>query len=408
MKFIRINLVFAIALSTGVQAAELPGEVPTTIPLQRFTVAKGGDILRVPVRINGKDRQFIVDTGSALSAFDPSLLHGKRRGMVHIETPGGVVDEDLYDAPPASVGHLPFRTGRPVWALDMKQIREAAGCPVDGFLGLDFLGKYVLRIDFDKGELLFLEAVPTNAGEEIPFTLEANGTPSVLVNFKDGDKVPFVIDTGWAGLGSGTLEILKARTLTRKGELRWLASAGGCVTAAGESTDHVYQGERIGLGGFSVAGPVFTEALLMSNLGLGFWSRFMVTIDFPKRRLFLRRGDNYDRPDHWFWNASGLILLMKGETVVIETVDARSSGEKAGIRAGDVLLELDGLRIREASLFALSISSVQGGATERHCAARRSGAPLHDHSGQVVYVRRVALHEWVQSDGPRVTNAFFS
>ena len=45
----------------------------------------------------------------------------------------------------------------------------------------------------------------------------------------------------------------------------------------------------------------------MANvLGLGFWSRFTVTLDFPARKAYLANATRYGWPD--LWNASGLRL----------------------------------------------------------------------------------------------------
>lgn len=371
IKSIRLLFFLTITLSADVGADEPPVKIPATLVLQRFKVAKGGDILLIPIRVEGKDRMFVVDTGFACTAFDSPLLHGKPRGEYRVRTPQGVSEKPLYDAPEASVGHLPFRTrtgtSASVLAIDMKPLREAFGYPIEGILGLDFLGKYVLHINFDAGELLFLEAAPVNAGEEIPLTLDEGKTAIVSVGLKEGDKVPFIIDTGGQTIGAaGYVEILKARDLARKGELRWVDSARS-GTAGGEFTSQVYRGERITLGGFSVNEPLLIEAPQTSILGLGFWSRFIVTIDFPKGKLFLRKGACYDRPEHW--NYSGLNLWPEGNTVVINSVDEGSPAEKAGIRDGDMLLELDGLFARQASMFELRSALCKEGPID--CRVRR-------------------------------------
>jgi hypothetical protein len=37
--------------------------------------------------------------------------------------------------------------------------------------------------------------------------------------------------------------------------------------------------------------------LALSSLDLGFWSRFVVTFDFPKNKLYVRKGKQYSRPE---------------------------------------------------------------------------------------------------------------
>jgi hypothetical protein len=62
-----INAALLIAADTtpgGDWAGEPRPEIPPELVLERFNVAKGGDCLLVPVRIGGKDRQFVVDTNT--------------------------------------------------------------------------------------------------------------------------------------------------------------------------------------------------------------------------------------------------------------------------------------------------------------------------------------------------------
>ena len=90
---------------------------------------------------------------------------------------------------------------------------------------------------------------------------------------------------------------------------------------------------------------------MLSVLGLGFWLRFTVTFDFPGRRAYLCKGARYGRPD--LWNASGLRLKLETGGVTIDAVESESPGARAGVLAGDVLLELGGLRAEKATLFEL-------------------------------------------------------
>ncbi len=78
-----------------------------------------------------------------------------------------------------------------------------------------------------------------------------------------------------------------------------------------------------------------------SRLGLGWFSRFRVTFDFPCRRLYLAKSNGFDRPDEA--DMSGLHLLYVDGQVLVHSVDKSSPGANAGVRPGDVIQEVNGL-----------------------------------------------------------------
>ena len=123
-------------------------------------MSRDGDALLVPVRLNGKDRWFMIDTGAYSTALvDVSVPLGKSRESVSFRTAGGMTKAGVYDMPDATVGGLPLGVVT-VLGADLKSIREVFGLPVEGLIGMDFLSRHIVHIDFDRGKLLLLKAVP--------------------------------------------------------------------------------------------------------------------------------------------------------------------------------------------------------------------------------------------------------
>jgi len=360
------SLFITLASVAGARAAEPREGVPFDLVLQRFAVAKGGDVLLIPVRFSGKDRLFMVDTGFSRTVFDSSLPLGEPRGVSMGMSPQGLFEMKIFDPPVASVGHLPLRVSDEVGSFDLKEFRQLTGHPIEGILGMDFLGRYVVHIDFDQGELSLLKSAPQGARTPVRFAWQAGEAPTILAEFAGGQKVRFIVDTGAVTYNSGIMEILKMRGLARKGVFHEIGATKQ-MTVLGKSSARLYRAERMGLGGFEVKGPVFSEVLQTSNLGLGFWSRFTVTFDFPKRTVYMSRGKSFDRPE--FFNASGLHLVKKDCGVEVNPVDPGSPGAKAGVQAGDLLLEVEGVRAGEASLFALRAALCKEGRLD--CVLRR-------------------------------------
>jgi hypothetical protein len=342
--------------SGGADAAEPRADIAPDLVLQRFAVKNDGDYLLVPVKIRGKDRLFLMDTGSTVTVVDRSLPLGFPRGVATLIA---------YDPPDASIGGVPLGVDVVV-GMDLNRIREVSGHRIEGVLGMDFLGRHVVHIDFDRGELLLLRSAPGDAAQVLPLVHEPGEIPEIEAWLTAEKKVRFLIDTGNGGGGSGCLEVLDARSQARSGEFREVGST-FVETASGTITARQFLGKRIILGGYRVEGPVFRETPGSASLGLGFWSRFVVTFDFPGRKVHLRKGRRYERPD--WWDRSGLHLIRRGEGVVVEGVDRGSPGEAAGIRTGDALLGLDGSRAEDTSL--LQLRAALSGDGPRTCVVRR-------------------------------------
>jgi hypothetical protein len=171
------SLVVAVAGVCGGEGAE---ERPSPgVVLERFQVNKAGDILLVPVRVGDQERLFMVDTGSSVTVFDDSLLSGQPQRSGTVETSDGKAGVRPFTPPPASVGRLPFRDIQSVVGTDLRWVRECSGHPVYGILGMDFLGRYVIRINFDRGELFILSEASQNSGERISMSRGMDGIPRV-------------------------------------------------------------------------------------------------------------------------------------------------------------------------------------------------------------------------------------
>lgn len=355
-----------LTLPTLAPAADPPLTIPESLVRERFSVARGGDFLLVPVAIGGRDCTFLVDTGFTLTTLEASLLPGRPRERLIARGPDGDGSIDLFDPPEARVGGSNLRQLPVVGRLDLTAIREASGYPIDGILGMDFLGRHVVHIDFDRGELVLLRAVPGGAGEAVPLEPDDEMRPTVLARHAGFGPTRFAVDTGCNGLMCGSVTADLGRDLVRAGGFR-AVSACPSVTVTGVSRGRILQGKELMLGGFAVRGPAFRECVQDNLLGLGFWSRFVVTFDFPGGAAYLRKGKNHDRPERW--PAAGLRYVRRNGAVVVETVDADGPAAAAGFRKGDVLVLVGGLNANESSFFELS--GAMHAAERVECVVRR-------------------------------------
>jgi PDZ domain/Aspartyl protease len=337
-------------------AAILSGQAPTKAPvepvvLERFKIAKGGDLILVPVTLAGRQRMFVLDTGSSQTIVDRALLHGNPISKVGFDAADKEIVGSAFPAPSASVGSLGFKGIDVVLGMDMAPLREASGLPIEGILGMDFLSGHVIRIDFDNGELLFLTAAERDCATAIPLTddKDAEGCQCIRGSVGDLPGITFRIDSGCVTASCGSLDTTTYDVLKNGDGLKVIGQGGG----RGLAGDFSFECGQTGV--FQVRGLRVEQPLWASGnqsiLGLGFLSRFRVTFDFPKKVMYLRPGANSDKPD--LWDKSGVGVLAKNGKPVVGWVCADSPGEKAGVKPGDVLLRVGGVQAGTGSLFEL-------------------------------------------------------
>jgi len=307
--------------------------------LAEFKIAKTGDPILLPVTFKDKELLFVLDTGSSHTAFDTSLRNelGEVKKIEKALTHGAPITAELFDAPKAFLGPLNLQDSGQVSCLDLKMLSLIDGRKISGIIGVNFLRGYVIQIDFDKGTLSFLqpkEEQHPNWGIELAIWYNSLGLPFIKSSISKNINVDFMIDTAsnsTGGLGSDIFkQILSEKGLTTSKTL--IATASGVIQKREVRID------SISVGSFEYQKLIFSEAN-WSYLGLLFLSRHIVTLDFPNKRMYLRKGKELKKGDET--DMSGLHLLRISNQIVVCSVDEGSPAQKAGIRSEDIILKVD-------------------------------------------------------------------
>jgi hypothetical protein len=344
--FARTLFLFLLALPFPVktQAGE-PKKGGDTPVLKKFSVAKNGDALLLPVLLNDKKYFFIVDTGSNVSVFDTSFPLGDPVETKLASTPDGVTEIKMFNPPAATVGGLPMPNKQPVVKFDLSKIREMSGQAIHGIIGMDFLKDHIVQIDFENGEFVFLKTLPTQAGS--PFTLHYHGgLPHLSVQVHGLQQSVFALDSGNLGFGTGDLNTEMFDLLVSKKELDIVGKT-LFLTASGTKLNRIGRSAKLSLGKFALVNPMFGEGA-DNSLGLTFLSRFTVTFDFPDNKIYLRTGKLFDQPD--VWDLSGLNLIRKKGKTMVYSVDKDSPAALAGIKGGEQILRVGNRKMEDLTL----------------------------------------------------------
>jgi membrane-associated protease RseP (regulator of RpoE activity) len=107
---------------------------------------------------------------------------------------------------------------------------------------------------------------------------------------------------------------------------------------------------KVALAGYRHADLVFS-ASQRNILGVTYWLRYVTTFDFPAGAVYLKPASGFDRPDTQ--DISGLTLVRVAHRTIVEAVEEGSPAARAGIRAQDVVLKVNGETAEGLSLTSL-------------------------------------------------------
>ena len=294
----------------------------------------------LPVTFDNRRLLFLLDTGCTSTVFDVSLRDrlGAPKKFVRAETAGNPVITQLFEAPEARLGPFSLRNSGPAAVADLKMPGLILGKEISGIVGINFLKDLILQIDFDSGRLALLPpstAPEAEWGRPLPMTFDRHGMPRITATVLESIPVEFVIDTGLNGTGVIKVEIFDKILAELKLKTVPILAA----TAGGSATGREARIPSLKVGPFEYRDLIIGDGP-MNHLGLGLLARHRVTFDFPNNTAYLKKSKGFNRIDES--DMSGVHLLrIEGRTVVY-SLDAGSPAQKAGLKAGDVILEFNG------------------------------------------------------------------
>ena len=337
----------------------------------------------LPVRINGGERRwFVLDSGCPVTALDLGVARELKLPVTG-ERPIAGAGEGRTTVGTTQVDSLALAGlelfPRAVWALGVNEpVSPYEGRRIDGLLGVDFLERLVLRIDYPNRTLDIIEPErfePTGQGVVVPLTkvgghytlrgtLDVKGGPSVEGRFilDVGVRLPLLLSTPFvnrhgliAALGAG-----KAQTV------------GGGL--GGETRAHLGRLKSLTIGGLTIDAPYVAlsqeqRSFLAGEetqglLGAEVFRRYGLTLDLRGQRAIFTETPVTRTP--YESDMSGMFLIARGDDFhrleVLSTVAGGPAAE-AGIRRGDVIVAIDGKPAAQWTLEAVRATFREAEAT---------------------------------------------
>ena len=373
-------LLFTILFSTPAYLQE-PNSPPDTNVLAQFKIEKNTQNILLPVKFQGQEYLFDLDTGASHTLFDISLKDklGKPKRTVKVEAEAGRFDAQFFDAPGAFLGPLNLKDCRTVAAVDISAISSALGTKRHGIIGMNFLKKHVLQIDSDRGIISFLKPKRRGIfsslwpkkndhpewGEQVSMKYEFfSGIPHIKTKI-DGTTVDFMIDTGYRAFvdlpnltASDTFGELESKIFKKVSSvLQSEDKQSSQITPHGKAPSDFTKKTIIGrfyVGPLEYKDVTFDEAK-ESKLGMSFFSRHLVTFDFPNKRMYLKKGSYFDRqtPGYISLKDFGFVLRRKRDDIFVSSVDPNSPAYAKGMKQNDIILKVDDTNVASYSLTEL-------------------------------------------------------
>ena len=262
--------------------------LPADVPFNKN--AGRGNWLYVTVRLeSGEQLPFLLDTGAPMTWFDKSQEHklGECLGTLTAWNFGAKQEAGLYAAPKLYLGSTPLMmTGTNIGVIDRQQLSANASRLSAGVLGMDCLEHYCIQLDFAAHRMRFLDGERANKkgwGKPFPLTDRGDGCLLAGENLAGAKGAGSLIDTGCDNDGWLIPDLFQ----------QWTNHANPPAAGEARSPKGVLGGVAypdVALNRLEPKSMISDETNIQYNgIGLRFLARHLVTLDFPKRTLYLKR-----------------------------------------------------------------------------------------------------------------------
>lgn len=260
----------------------------------------------IPVRIQGKDYNFWLDTGSSMTMLASDVardLHIVPLGpdTLEIVTSTGRVAANPSLIPQLQIGQVTVRNA-PTMIVEEgmmqmrepKQIDRSSQVKIDGIIGFDIIRQLDLEVDYGEGELRLRN--PATSRRNSDRNMFWVGLPVVEITAGDGTPLHFGLDTG-AQLTFVTETLLdKLQLQAARVESRRVGGLGGEISLRAPvlpDLNVLVRGFPIIFKGAVVRAPVYQVlASLDGVLGGDVWNAGVVRIDMTNGIFLVRRRQN--------------------------------------------------------------------------------------------------------------------
>lgn len=364
------------------------GSAPSNSFIVPLSIEDGSVV--VDVTINGSEPlPMLLDTGSSLNAIAPKVAAALRLNIESDLVAHGTTENAMQVASThVGVIHLadvqirdqPFL----ILALPSSISDRGTRPPLVGILGSTLLTNFVAQLDYHKRRLVL--TTPANfhyvgAGICVPLVL-TDGVPSVLAkaNRIEGQ---FAIDTGSNG------GLMLKRTFIERNGLQKQYAAG--LTIKNLGVDDLFETIMTRIERFEIANSTIVRPLVQfpvqlkeglpvagvsGSVGSKILQQFVITFDYSRHELWFKRSSLFG--GKYIGNTTGFqaLKIASSSNFRVVNVIANTPAAAAGVKLGDLIVDIDGVAAAAVSPTDLSALMARPDGTAVHLGVLRDTAYL--------------------------------
>ncbi|MEO9485360.1 MAG: aspartyl protease family protein [Ekhidna sp.] len=355
MKRLSAISLLALCISTSVHS-QLGFSIPADSGKVEIPFERSNNLIIIPVTINKKvTLKFILDSSVEYSILSQKSI-GDELGLnylrkIRLGSTNGVTNFG-YSANGAqlSLGAASTGTNHSMVVLetDFMNLSNAARTPVDGVIGYDLFGAFVVEIDYSDDMIILhprSSFEPPRGYDEVPLDVVARKAylpADIVFENWDEETKKFQIKTGATHTvlfnSDSNLFHLPARKLEIPLGMGPSGPVEGYVGRVREL--------RIGDDEFENVIASFTKSEVgksneTGSIGMGILSRFDMFLDYQGSRIYIKR--NREFTNSFEYDLSGMRVDAESEnTFRVTHIVSDSPAAKAGVQVGDRVVSVQG------------------------------------------------------------------
>lgn len=348
MRHTKVGLSLALIGALALFAFGAEAQTPSTAVAAPFEIHSGHVYIDAMINDQGPFH-LLFDTG-AVNVLTPGAA--QRLGLavndnVSAQGTGGVQAGGSAKVKAVRIAGLSL-TDQTFYVLDLPAGASDDGA-VDGLIGWEWLNRFPTRIDYAAQTLTFFpDGKPVVNSAAAPVRITFAGKRPLAPGKIDGMEGRFTLDTGSPGSVTLATPFVASHDLVAKYHPKTrLVSA---VGVGGPVYAWITRAQTLELGGAAISQPVTflsqqtsgTSAAkdVAGNVGFGVLHRFTLTFDYPHAQIYFEPNRFAAEPD--LADRSGLRILRSGRGFKVQYIADGSPAAQAGLKAGDVILAVDG------------------------------------------------------------------
>ncbi|MFN5983219.1 MAG: aspartyl protease family protein [Fluviicola sp.] len=325
-------------------------EFKTEIP---FEMRLG--LVIIPVTINGKTYEFLVDTGApnVCSKELAAELNLKTKVSQNTGDSQGVKEKlDFVVVPEIYLSGICFKeTGAAV--ADLKHAEVISCLDIDGIIGANLMKEAIWEFDYERKVITISDkkssfTIPDNA-IHLPFTPALSSTPEVTITYNGVEDKYVTFDTGSNGLftiSKSTLEKIEEKKPPVKKAMSFGSSGSGLYGVAKADTSYMILIDSTQVGGLFIENNAVSVENGAKLIGTKFLKNFRVIIDWNVKEILLIPVKPFVNNT---FESFGFSPFISDNKLIINELYMNSEASEKGIKIGTQILAVDGIDYRTCS-----------------------------------------------------------